>query len=145
MARTNKPKSLLAATFDALDRSKEAVTATPPAKHPGLTGVAVTMQASREAGFSNFRIVKLFIVEGEIVHVEKSQPYATFEALAFAEVHMTRATWNLSSRHADGHYQSMGNEDRDALVERLKVTDPDLLERIRPALALPADAKERSA
>lgn len=105
----------------------------------GMTGVAFTFQASSDAGFSNFRIVTVFIVDGEIVHTERSQEYATFEALAKTEVFLSAAIWNLSSRYKPGDYQSLGGDQRSEIVNRLKATDPELLKRIAPALHLPKD------
>lgn len=101
-----------------------------------ITGVAYTMEAAKDAGFSNFRIVTLFLIGGEIVHVEKSQPFATFEALARAEILMSDSIWNLSSRYKDGAVQSMGGNSRDELVNRLKKTNPELLYRIGPAIGI---------
>ncbi len=106
----------------------------------GITGVAFTVEASKTAGFDNFRICTLFIVDGEIVHIEKSQEYAGFETVARTEILVSGALWNLSSRYRHGLIQSLGGEHRDALVNRLKKTDPALLKRIAPALNLPVGA-----
>jgi hypothetical protein len=110
-------------------KSKDAV--------PGLTGVAFTIQASKDQTFANFRIVTLFLVDGEVVHTETSQPFATFEALARTEVFLSAAIWNLSSRYADGDFMSLGGDQRDELVNRIKKHDPALLEKIAPALYMP--------
>lgn len=101
-----------------------------------FNGVAFTFQASNGSGFSNYRICTLFIVEGEIVHIEKTQEYATFEALARGEVLLSAGIWNLSSRYKSGDYQSLGGDQRDELINRLKKTDPELLKKIEPALCL---------
>lgn len=114
-------------------RKKEA------APSAGMTGVAFTVQASKDVGFANFRICTLFIVDGQIVHEEKSQEFAAFESVARTEILVSSALWNLSSRYQHAAYQSLGGEHRDALVARLKATDPDLLKRIAPALHLPEE------
>lgn len=123
--------------------SKQAKQAQPkaPAGHTEpFTGVAFTVQASNTQGFPNYRICTLFVVDGQIVHIEKSQEFATFEAISRTEIQIHSAIWNLSSRYQDGDYQSLGGEHRDALIARLsnpdpkRGGDPELLERIMPAL-----------
>lgn len=104
-----------------------------------LTGVAFTVQASKANGFSNYRICTLFIVEGEIVHVEKSQEFAAFETIARTEMFVNSSLWNLSSRYRDGEYQSLGGDQRDELVNRLIKKDPELLAVIAPALGIPRE------
>lgn len=99
-----------------------------------FTGVAFTVQASKEAGFNNYRICTLFIVDGEIVHIEKSQEFAAFEAIARTEMLVNSSLWNLSSRYKHGEYQSLGGDARDELINRLKAKSPDVLEKITPAL-----------
>lgn len=111
---------------------KESVAAIEPAEV--FTGVAYTVQASREKGFNNFKICTLFIVDGGIVHIEKSQEYAGFEAISRTEILVNSSLWNLSSRYEDGAYQSLGGDHRDALINRLKANDPELLKTIMPAL-----------
>lgn len=101
-----------------------------------LTGVAFTVEASKDGGFSNYRIVTLFLVEGEVVHIEKTQEFAAFETIARTEMLVNSSLWNLSSRYKPGLYQSLGGEPRDLLVERLKKTNPKLLQTIAPALGL---------
>lgn len=102
------------------------------AKEP-ITGVAYIMQAVKDQGFNNFRICALFIENGEIVHVEKSQPYAAFEALAKADHRFTLAHWELNSRFKDGLYMGMGGEDKVSLLSRL---DPKTIKKISNALAI---------
>jgi hypothetical protein len=111
-------------------------------KEPGgMTGVAFTVQASKDHGcFNNFKICTLFIVDGEIIHTEKTQGYAGFECIARSEMLVSSSLWNLSSRFQDGIFQSLGGDARDELVNRLKKTDPDTLKRIAPALGLKEDA-----
>ena len=101
-----------------------------------MTGVAYTVQASKNAGFSNFRICTIFIVEGQIVHIEKSQEFAGFETIARTEILVNSSLWNLSSKYKDGAFQSLGGDARDELVSRLKKTSPEILEKIAPALGL---------
>lgn len=108
----------------------------PEKKRAGLTGVGFSIEAALDNGFSNFRILMLFIVDGELIHVEKSQPYATYEALAKTELILSGSIWNLSTRFKDGRIQSLGGDTRDELVNRLKKTNPQLLVRISPALGL---------
>lgn len=112
--------------------------ATAPRPYGDFTGVAFSAQASKDSGtFSNFRICTLFIVDGEIVHVERSQEYATFETIARTEIFVNAALWNLSARYEPGAYQSLGGDARDELVRRLEKSNPDLLKRISPALYMP--------
>ena len=97
--------------------------------------VAVTFQASKDSGaFSNFRIVTLFIKGGKIVHIEKSQEFATFEAIARAEVLISASVWNLSSRYRPGLYTTLGGDQVRELVPRLERTNPDALSKIRPII-----------
>lgn len=122
-----------------LNLASENDTTSPSTEPAGesFNGVAFTIQANKSGSFSNFRIVTLFIVGGEIVHQEKSQDYSTFEAIARAEIFLHRAIWNLSNRFKHGDYQSLGGEQRDELVARLKKHNPELLEKIAPALYIP--------
>ena len=102
-----------------------------------LTGISFALECAKDQGvFNNFRILYLFIVDGEIVHVEKSQPYGSFEAFDILDMKMRRSGWNLNSRFKDGDMNGFGGEDRDELVNRLTKKDPELLERIRPALGI---------
>lgn len=113
---------------------------TPQALAPaeGLTGVAFSVEASNDTGqFCNYRICTLFIVDGEIVHVERTQEFAAFEAIARTEMLVNSSLWNLSSRYKPGLFQSLGGDARDELMNRLKKTNPELLERIKPALGIP--------
>jgi hypothetical protein len=103
-----------------------------------MTGIAVTTEASRDSGFSNFRVCTLFIVDGEIVHVEKSQEFALFETIARAEILMDRAHWHLSNHYKPDALMTLGNDDRDRLVSRLSADNPELLRKIAPALGLEA-------
>jgi hypothetical protein len=115
---------------------------TQPAPEPSaptpFTGVAFTTQASTDAGFSNFRICTLFVVDGQIVHTEKSQEYALFETVARMEILIDRAHWHLSNRYRKGLFLGLGGDDRDKLVTRLKNEDPGLLTKIAPALGIEA-------
>lgn len=108
----------------------------PLEKRPGMTGVAFSFEASVDHGFSNFRIVTLFVVDGEIVYAERTQPYANFEGQVKAELMLASGLWNLASRYKDGLMMGLGGENRDALVERLKKSNPAILKRISPALGL---------
>lgn len=113
-----------------------------PAERTGhvepFTGVAFTTQASKDTGFCNYRICTLFIVDGKIVHVEKSQEFALFETIARSEIIMDRAHWNLSNNYRDGAYQSLGGDERDKLINRLIKENPGLLKLISPALGIEA-------
>lgn len=102
-----------------------------------MTGVAYTFQASNDMGFSNFRICTLFVVDGKIVHIEKSQEYAGFEAIARTEIFINAGLWNLSSCYKSGAFQSLGGEARDEFVNRMKKTNPELLKKLAPAIGLP--------
>ncbi len=102
-----------------------------------ITGVAYTVEASKDQGFSNYRILTLFIVDGELIHIERSQPFSSFEAIARTEVLIDASIWNLSSRYADGVVQGMGGEARDALVSKLKKQENQaLLDKILPAIGV---------
>jgi len=108
-----------------------------PAK---MTGVAYTVQASKDTGsFANYRICTLFFVDGDLVHVEKSQEYAAFEAIARTEIFVNSSLWALSSRYQHGEFQTLGGDQRDELVNRLKKKDPALLRKIAPALGMTAE------
>lgn len=102
-----------------------------------MTGVAFTIEASKDVGFANYRICTLFVVDGEIVHIEKSQEFAAFETIARTEILVNSGLWNLSSRYLPGAFQSLGGDHRDELVNRLKKTNPELLKKIGPALHFP--------
>ncbi len=108
----------------------------PKVIEPNLTGVSFSFEACNINNFSAFRIVTIFIVDGQIVHVERSQPYATFEAIAKTEVLISGATWNLSARFKDGDMSGLGGEAVRELSNRLKVSDPALLKRIGPAIGI---------
>lgn len=101
-----------------------------------LTGIALTTEASGDAGFSNFRICTLFIVQGQIVHIERSQEFALFETIARAEILLDRAHWHLSNKYKLGTFITLGSEDREKLVNRLNDENPELLDRIAPALGI---------
>ncbi len=118
------------------NKSASPEVATTPNTQERMTGIALTTEASNDAGFSNFRICTLFIVNGEIVHVEKSQEFALFETIARSEILMDRAHWHLSNVYRVGEFLSLGGDDRDKLVNRLKDEDPELLAKIAPALGL---------
>lgn len=105
---------------------------------PRMTGIALTTEASGDAGFSNFRVCILFVVDGEIVHIERSQEFALFETIARAEIMLDRAHWHLSNKYKKGKYLCLGGDDRDKLVNRLKSDNPELLRLIAPALGLEA-------
>lgn len=106
-------------------------------KKNGLTGVAFTVEASNDTRqFCNYRICTLFIIDGAIVHIERTQEFAAFEAIARTEMLVNSSLWNLSSRYKPGALQSLGGDARDELVNRLKKNDPGLLEKISPALGI---------
>lgn len=118
----------------------------PKAPHRENTGVAFTVQASNDTGhFCNYRICTLFIVDGEIVHAERTQEFAAFEAIARTEMLVNSSLWNLSSRYQAGALQSLGGDARDELVNRLKKKDPALLKLIAPALFLPPEPGKEDA
>jgi hypothetical protein len=96
--------------------------------------VALTFQASKDQGFSNFRICTLFILGGKIVHIEKTQEFATFESIARAEVLISASLWNLSSRYQPGLYTTLGGDQRTELLARLKKENSETLEKILPLL-----------
>lgn len=118
-------------SFDVPDPEVSAVVAP-----KGMTGIALTTETSSAAGFSNFRVCTLFIVNGEIVHTEKSQEFVLFEAIARAEIILDRALWHLSNKYKPGMFLTLGSEDREKLVNRLRIDNPDLLDRIAPALGI---------
>lgn len=106
-----------------------------PESHEPINCVAFTFQASKEKGFSNFKIVTLFVRNGEIVHVEKGQEFATFEAIARSEVFVSAAIWNLSSRYRPGLYTTLGGDQVRELLPRLEKQNPEALERILPLIS----------
>lgn len=104
---------------------------------PELTGVAYTMECYKDHGqFNNFRYLTLFVVAGQIVHVERSQPHAKFEVIDIVDHRMHASAMNLDSRWRDGAFIGMGGEHMTALINRLKRENPDLLPIIAPALGL---------
>lgn len=114
--------------------------AAPTAVSDGMTGVAYTVQASKDSGnFCNYRICTLFFVGGQLVHIEKSQEFAAFEAIARTEIFVNSSLWALSSRYKQGEFQTLGGDQRDEIVNRLKKKDPGLLRKIAPALGMTAE------
>ncbi len=101
-----------------------------------ITGIAVTIEATKPGNFCNFKICTLFIIDGEIVHVDKSQEFAMFETIARTEILMDRALWHLSNKYQDGKHLSLGGDDRDKLINQLKKENPKILAKIAPALGI---------
>ena len=105
-----------------------------------MTGVAYTIDCCKEQNqWNNFRFWMLFIVDGEIVHAEPSQPFAQAEAVCKLDYRLSAATTSLNSRYKHGAFITMGGEYRDELINRLKKSDPDLLLKIAPAIGLNPD------
>lgn len=100
-----------------------------------VTCVAFTFQASNDTGsFCNYRICTLCIQDGKIVHIEKSQEFATFEAIARAEVFISASLWNLSSRYQPGLYTALGGDQCRDLIAKLERHDPEALKRVLPVI-----------
>jgi hypothetical protein len=117
--------------------SAEAPGSNTPLKFAGLTGVAFTIQASNDTGrFPNFRICTLFLVDGQVEHIERSQEFAAFEAIARTEIFVNTALWNLSNRYAPGRFQGMGGDHQRDFIARITKDNPELLKKIAPALGL---------
>lgn len=107
----------------------------------GMTGVAYTIDCFKEHNqFNNFRFWLLFIVNGQIVHAEPSQPFVQAEAVSKMDYRISAATTSLNARYKPGDFITMGAEYRDELINRLKKTNPELIEKIAPALNLPKAA-----
>lgn len=67
-----------------------------------ITCVARSFECFDNQGFRNFRVVTLYIEDGVIVKVEKSDPWAQFEAIAKQEVMIEMAMLNLNNNWAPG-------------------------------------------
>ena len=107
----------------------------PVIPEPAVTGVTYGIRAIRHQGFSSFEIVTFFLVNGHLVHIEYSQPYASFEAIARFHILIDSSVWNLQANYQNGRLFRMGGEQRDALVKKLKAADQhELLAKIEPAL-----------
>jgi hypothetical protein len=70
-------------------------------KDDTFSGLARSVECYDNQGFRNFRIVTLHIKCGSVVRVEKSDAYASFEAIARMELANEKGIWNLSNRWKD--------------------------------------------
>lgn len=66
------------------------------------SGTARSMVCSPQGSFNNFRNVTLEVVNGIVVRMKESQPYALFEASALQEIDITKACDHLSFNYRDG-------------------------------------------
>jgi hypothetical protein len=77
----------------------------PPSKHDaplGFTGVARSVEAYDNQGHNNFRIVTLYIENGIVTRIVRSDPYANFELIAKLEIQNELAIMNLNNNWKDG-------------------------------------------
>ena len=72
-------------------------------KPVSFTGSALSVIChSTNNQFRNFKILKLTIKDGIVTHMEESDPYASFETIAKAEVQLHRAILDLNDSWEDG-------------------------------------------
>lgn len=66
------------------------------------TGTCRSMECSSQGSFNNFRIVTLRVEAGKVVEITKSEPYASFEAIARMEIDVQKAALSLNFNYEDG-------------------------------------------
>ena len=67
-----------------------------------FTGIARSVQCIKQQGYNNFQIVTLLIEDGIVKHIEKSEPFASWEAIAKLEVKCHEATLSLNHNYETG-------------------------------------------
>lgn len=67
-----------------------------------FTGVARSVQCVKQQSFNNFQIVTLLIEDGIVKHIEKSEPFASWETIAKLEIKCHEATLNLNHHYESG-------------------------------------------
>lgn len=68
-----------------------------------FTGIARTVQCfSNNNMFRNFKILTLNIVDGKVIDIKYSDPYASFEAISRMELSNDMAVQHLNNNWADG-------------------------------------------
>lgn len=66
-----------------------------------FTGIARTVEAFDNQGFRNFRILTLHLERGKVTKIDRSDPYASFEAIARMEI------WNeISVLHLNNTWKN---------------------------------------
>jgi hypothetical protein len=68
----------------------------------GFTGIARTLQCYDNQGFRNFKILTLHILDGLVINIEYSDPYANFEAISRMELANEIAIHHLNNNWAPG-------------------------------------------
>lgn len=68
----------------------------------GFSGVARSVEAYDNQGFRNFRILTLTLENGGVVKIERSDPYASFEAIAKMELLNMDSVLHLNNTWAAG-------------------------------------------
>lgn len=67
-----------------------------------FSGIARTVECYNNQGFRNFRILTLTIAQGEVTAIERSDPYASFEAMAKMELANEFSILNLNNQWQNG-------------------------------------------
>ena len=67
-----------------------------------ITCIARSVECYKNQGHNNFRIVTLHIVDGVVTKIERSDPYANFEAEAKLEIANSYAIMNLNNTWQEG-------------------------------------------
>lgn len=68
-----------------------------------FTGIARTVECYENQGFRNFRVVSLWLKDGVVVKVKKSDPYASFEAGSRLDLANDYSLLSLNTGWADGN------------------------------------------
>jgi hypothetical protein len=68
----------------------------------GVTCISRTVEAYDNQGFRNFRIVTLHIENGIVTEIQRSDPYANFEAIIKLELANELSIINLNNNWKNG-------------------------------------------
>ncbi len=86
-----------------LPNVKRGVKSTPPKEYDySFTGIARSVEAFDNQGFRNFRILTLHIEDGGVTKIERSDPIASFEAIAKLELTNELAVIHLNNTWTNG-------------------------------------------
>lgn len=66
-----------------------------------FTGIARSVEAFDNQGFRNFRVLTLHLQDGLVIRIDRSDPYASFEAISKLEL------WNeLAIHHLNNNWEN---------------------------------------
>lgn len=74
----------------------------PQGERMGFTGIARSVECYDNSGFRNFRILTLHIQDGLVINIERSDPYANFEAISRLEMANEIAVIHLNNTWQNG-------------------------------------------